>query len=989
MTCEGQSSNFILLNHDDDNYIKNEAAANLLCMKSERIEKKRLDLTSLLPSNDNFTMHESASNVFMPSASFLLDDGTSNLTKPYEKNSPKKNPYPPEIRIVKLEEKQWMCDVCKNATFNNFVEACMHEITCKLPVEDDTFRKYTPPILSELVTNQEKELPNGANRMKVTIPTIKTIKDLSEINVIKKVVNISLTPRNKNILSGYNFLLTQHIELFEVTTKPNFSQGSLNINLMTLPMSKVGLRCKHCIDTKCHITAASFFPTSIKSIASGLGTIGARHFAGEKCPLVSEETLELLKHAKRISQQQTRTQGRIGLDAYCRVLANKKHIVNHDSGGIYILTNPNRYVKVKDRENNLPKKRTEDISDKYLFLNKIDSISKRKNEIDLSLTCEKEKSPFIQGNIEHFWECENCNMLPFPWRATGSVVFSRTFPSLGTVDKHLEICQGKKPMRIPRNAVIESKREENGNSVHVRWQKNGLRIKKTDRICDDILKENDKPLGIITEGVENQPLALSSDKELTTEFAHFTVLQLRKCYLTKSGGSRGNCPVGYPGLACLHCVGTANERRFFYTSSDHLRNSFSHIPAHLAVCSKCPDNVRNSIEDFKEKRSIQKSHLKTGNHKQFINIVWERLHGSRGGIIYANCEREEDGYESTTESKSVSSISIDTECESDNYRAQSSDGRWLENSDIAIDSKTSSFVYPTDRQLTTDYTFFSLLQLTPYIPVATKNTEIPLNDSSKVVKNMEVEEETNKIGNHETAGLACKYCMGESTRGTFLYNSPDELRSAFAEIPKHLLFCASCPQDVQTKLNKFKALRSSQEACLKYESHKALMDEVWERLRITDKNYNSNDKSCETKTTNSLVCDEDRCLVTDFTFFTMEQMVSCSLEHSGNGARSMFEYGFPGLACAHCEGTPSARKFFYRTFEILSGNYAHIPNHLMSCKHCPLHIKAALEQKKKNHAANKSLLTRGTQRAFFKKLWERLHSKEGHRKGIAIQSLSK
>ena len=40
-------------------------------MKSERIEMKKMDITSLLPNNDDFTMHESISNVSMPSVSFF------------------------------------------------------------------------------------------------------------------------------------------------------------------------------------------------------------------------------------------------------------------------------------------------------------------------------------------------------------------------------------------------------------------------------------------------------------------------------------------------------------------------------------------------------------------------------------------------------------------------------------------------------------------------------------------------------------------------------------------------------------------------------------------------------------------------------------------------------------------------------------------------------------------------------------------------------
>lgn len=87
----------------------------------------------------------------------------------------------------------------------------------------------------------------------------------------------------------------------------------------------------------------------------------------------------------------------------------------------------------------------------------------------------------------------------------------------------------------------------------------------------------------------------------------------------------------------------------------------------------------------------------------------------------------------------------------------------------------------------------------------------------------------------------------------------------------------------------------------------------------------------------------------------------------------MFQYGFPGLVCAHCEKTPFARKFFYRTADILSGNYAHIPNHLMSCKYCPTHVKSSLSEKKKSHAEDKVKLTRGSQRIFFNSIWDRLH----------------
>ena len=71
MTCEWQSSNLILMNQDDENYVKNETAENLMCIKSERIEMKKMDLAPLLPNNNNLTMHASISNTSIPSVSFI------------------------------------------------------------------------------------------------------------------------------------------------------------------------------------------------------------------------------------------------------------------------------------------------------------------------------------------------------------------------------------------------------------------------------------------------------------------------------------------------------------------------------------------------------------------------------------------------------------------------------------------------------------------------------------------------------------------------------------------------------------------------------------------------------------------------------------------------------------------------------------------------------------------------------------------------------
>ena len=112
---------------------------------------------------------------------------------------------------------------------------------------------------------------------------------------------------------------------------------------------------------------------------------------------------------------------------------------------------------------------------------------------------------------------------------------------------------------------------------------------------------------------------------------------------------------------------------------------------------------------------------------------------------------------------------------------------------------------------------------------------------------------------------------------------------------------------------------------------------------MLDKNVKASTPPTCRKPDGVLVNPEDSSLVTEFTFFTMQQLVPCNIYISVNGACSTFEVGFPGLECAHCSGYPNERWCFYRTAEIFGGNYAHIPNHLIACRKCPLKIKAILE----------------------------------------------
>jgi len=69
-----------------------------------------------------------------------------------------------------------------------------------------------------------------------------------------------------------------------------------------------------------------------------MGIIGARHFLGGNCTSLPKETFDSLAAAKKTSQQQTRMQGKLGLDAHCRRLAKSQKIFDLEVGGIFIAT---------------------------------------------------------------------------------------------------------------------------------------------------------------------------------------------------------------------------------------------------------------------------------------------------------------------------------------------------------------------------------------------------------------------------------------------------------------------------------------------------------------------------------------------------------------------------------------------------------------------------------------------------------------------------
>jgi hypothetical protein len=298
-----------------------------------------------------------------------------------------------------------------------------------------------------------------------------------------------------------------------------------------------------------HYPAASFFPSAVSSIASGMGTIATRHFIGGRCPLLPKTVINELIIAKKNSTMQTKTAGHIGMEAYTRNICTQFGIVNAAGGGVQFLPVEHTSELQSDKsDQGQLNMRLDKGCDTNQVLNEVsnqDVVQKQEESISTienSVTTHASGSAkfvFQKTSIDHFWECKECASVPLYWRASGSILFSFSEPSEEEVAKHRKVCKGPERLTVPRNSVAALSQDDNSYIVRIKWD--STNFCEYNSYDDHSFDYDCKDSSLI-------PASLVSSKEkvLTTDFAFFSMQQLFACHLTRSGGSRGALPVGYP-----------------------------------------------------------------------------------------------------------------------------------------------------------------------------------------------------------------------------------------------------------------------------------------------------------------------------------------------------------------------------------------------------------------------------------------------------------
>lgn len=149
----------------------------------------------------------------------------------------------------------------------------------------------------------------------------------------------------------------------------------------------------------------------------------------------------------------------------------------------------------------------------------------------------------------------------------------------------------------------------------------------------DASKEEEEEEQVEIPPVEPYPLVVEEDKPLISDYLYLTLEQMQPCNLMeadKVGCYKGR-KVGFPGLACKHCVGQAGCGRYFPASEASLSQTTTSqtIMNHVRNCRRCPIEIRENLELMKRARmgpdGKRADKPKHGGRKVFFHRLWCRI----------------------------------------------------------------------------------------------------------------------------------------------------------------------------------------------------------------------------------------------------------------------------------------------------------------------------------------------------------------------------
>jgi hypothetical protein len=547
------------------------------------------------------------------------------------------------------------------------------------------------------------------------------------------------------------------------------------------------------------------------------------------------------------------------------------------------------------------------------------------------------------------------------------------------------------------------------------------------------------PYGAPIPLLDERPLVFPEDKSLISDYLYLTLEQMSPCVLMEADrvGCYKTRKVGFPGLACKHCVGQAGCGRYFPASEASLSQTTTSqtIMNHVRNCRRCPIEIRENLEIMKRARmgpdGKRADKPKHGGRKVFFHRLWCRIQGipmedgkgetkekkKRGkkaaaakktskkrsastGIGSDSEGEKSDGEEKAELVPKLTESSEETESESDTEESETEKKPTTKSKSKSSPRKASNRWYEGCVRLTKsdDPHWLSELQC------------FARSDLVEVFSWKKKDGVEGCSGRKEPisgqVAIRCVFCKTlkpeEKPAGCLMF--PDSLSSIHSKVGDmlrlHFPSCPSMPDDTKETFRSLKGFGSkvpddSQQYWIDAARDIGLASVppggpgngwgiTFRRNPLPPSPSDELDRETAGATTPSfskmiLVRPEDQGVCTDQVMLLMRQVKACTFEkrdrRGGPGARGRDRViGFAGLCCKHCASKNNIGRYFPVSAKNLTDNTANsILSHISGCSRCPESIKASLVFLSHRAIIQKAELSGSWKKAFFKKIWDRLH----------------
>lgn len=528
--------------------------------------------------------------------------------------------------------------------------------------------------------------------------------------------------------------------------------------------------------------------------------------------------------------------------------------------------------------------------------------------------------------------------------------------------------------------------------------------------------------------VDCRPLVFPEDEALISDYLYLTLEQMSPCLLMEA--DRVGCykarKVGFPGLACRHCVGQAGCGRYFPASEASLSQTTTSqtIMNHVRNCRRCPIEIRENLDIMKRNRmghdGKRNDKPKHGGRKVFFHRLWCRIQNLPfdDSIVEMSEKKRKykkpgpkkrrktsDGSEEDSDEDGSDDEDEETDSEEDNELSEDELDSKPRAKKIALSPVHKAKIAPwvegcvrltkaDDIHWLSEMECFARIDLIEAFSVT--EDELPMYAGRKEPALGQV-------------GVRCIFCKtrNPSERPNNFVSFPETLSTLHTKITDLIRFhFPNCPAISSEAKATFKSHKGFDAKVANEDSQQYWVDAArdvglsnvppegsdvpgaWgitfrrdpvepspaDELDLEQVSGPAGDLD-----SNFIILEEDRGECTDRVMLLLRQVQPCQFRKSdrraGPGARGRDRsMGFPGLCCLHCAGKSTLGRYFPVTPKNLTDSAMNsMQSHIGTCPYCPEPIKASLAYLSHRSILQKAELSGSWKKAFFKKIWDRLH----------------